>query len=106
MNLSDTAGRGECGRSRKPIFVNYLEDGQFGHGACKPGTPVGKGVQRSEASGFALIDLIFVCGVIGILATTAMPKLLVARQAAGASSAIGSMRAINSAQLTYAFTCG
>jgi type II secretory pathway pseudopilin PulG len=63
-------------------------------------------VKRSAAGGFALIDLIFVCGVIGILAATAMPRMLTAKQAAGASSAIGAMRAINSAQLTYAFTCG
>jgi type II secretory pathway pseudopilin PulG len=58
------------------------------------------------AQGFALIDLIFVCGIIGILCSVALPRLLLAKQAAGASSAIGSMRAINSAQLTFALTCG
>jgi type II secretory pathway pseudopilin PulG len=63
-------------------------------------------VNPRDARGFALIDLVFVCGVIGILAATAMPRLLTAKQAAGASSAIGAMRTINSAQLTYAFTCG
>src|SRR6476646_3863305 len=35
-----------------------------------------------------------------------MPRLLQARQAASAASAIGSMRAINSAELTFALTCG
>jgi len=59
-----------------------------------------------STKGFALIDLIFVCGIIGILCSVALPRLLLARQAAGASSAIGSMRAINSAQLTFALTCG
>lgn len=59
-----------------------------------------------NAQGFALIDLIFVCGVIGVLASIALPRLLLAKQAAGAASAIGSMRVINSAQLTYALTCG
>src|SRR5437016_5205183 len=32
--------------------------------------------------------------------------MLLAKQAAGSASAIGSMRAINSAELTYALTCG
>jgi type II secretory pathway pseudopilin PulG len=56
--------------------------------------------------GFALIDLIFVCGIIGLLCSIALPRLLQAKQSAGAASAIGSMRAINSGQLTYALTCG
>jgi type II secretory pathway pseudopilin PulG len=60
----------------------------------------------SAASGFALIDLLFVCGIIGVLAGMAVPRFLLAKQAAGAASAIGSMRAINSAELTYALTCG
>ncbi len=59
-----------------------------------------------KAHGFALIDLIFVCGIIGLLCAIALPRLLLAKQAAGAASAIGSMRAINSAELTYALTCG
>ncbi len=59
-----------------------------------------------KAQGFALIDLIFVCGVIGLLASIALPRLLLAKQAAGSASAIGSMRAVNSAELTYALTCG
>jgi type II secretory pathway pseudopilin PulG len=59
-----------------------------------------------KAHGFALIDLIFVCGVIGVLCSIALPRLFLAKQSAGAASAIGSMRVINSAQLTYALTCG
>jgi type IV pilus assembly protein PilA len=59
-----------------------------------------------DAHGFALIDLVFVCGIIGVLSSIALPRLGVARQAAGVASAIGSMRAINSAELTYAFSCG
>ena len=59
-----------------------------------------------KAQGFALIDLIFVCGVIGVLCSIALPRLLLARQSAGSASAIASMRVINSAQLTYALTCG
>src|SRR5437773_5535833 len=59
-----------------------------------------------DARGFALIDLLFVCGIIGLLAGIAVPRLLLAKQAAGAASAIGSIRSINSAELTYALTCG
>ena len=59
-----------------------------------------------QAHGFALIDLLFVCGIIGLLASIALPRMLLAKQAAGAASAVQSIRTINSAQLTYALTCG
>jgi hypothetical protein len=47
----------------------------------------------------------FVAGVIALLSMIAMPRLLVAQQSAGAASAIGSLRAINSGQLVFALTC-
>jgi type IV pilus assembly protein PilA len=59
-----------------------------------------------QARGFALIDLIFVCGIIGVLSSIALPRLFLAKQSAGAASAVGSMRVIDSAQLTFALTCG
>ncbi len=59
-----------------------------------------------HSRGFALLDLIFVCGILGILMTIALPRLLMAKAAAGSASAIGSMRTINSAELTFALTCG
>jgi type II secretory pathway pseudopilin PulG len=59
-----------------------------------------------KAQGFALIDLIFVCGIIGLLCSIALPRMMMAQQAAGASSAIGTMRTLSSAELTYALTCG
>ena len=61
---------------------------------------------RKAQDGFALIDVIFVCGIIGLLASIAVPRLMLARQTASSASAIGSMRVIDSAQLTYALTCG
>lgn len=62
-------------------------------------------MKRTE-DGFALIDVIFVCGIIGLLASIALPRLTLAKSAAGSASAIGSMRTISSAQLTFALTCG
>lgn len=59
-----------------------------------------------QANGFALIDILFVCAIMGVLATIALPRMLVARQSAGAASAIGSLRSLHSAQLTFALTCG
>jgi type II secretory pathway pseudopilin PulG len=63
-------------------------------------------VRIRNAQGFALIDLVFVCGIIGVLCSITLPRLLTARMSAGSASAIGSMRAINSGELTFALTCG
>lgn len=59
-----------------------------------------------KADGFALIDVLFVCAIMGVLSTIALPRMLLAKQSAGAASAIGSLRTIHSAQLTFALTCG
>ena len=63
-------------------------------------------VRIQKANGFALIDMIFVCGMIGLISSIAVPRLLMARQSAGAASAVGTLRAINSSELSYAITCG
>jgi type II secretory pathway pseudopilin PulG len=60
---------------------------------------------KSE-SGFTLIDLLFVCSVIGLLSTLAIPGLMRARGVAQSASAVGTLRVINSAQLSFAVTCG
>ena len=59
-----------------------------------------------KSEGFALLDLIFVCGVIGLILSIALPRLVLAKQSAGAASAIGTLRTIASAELTFALTCG
>jgi hypothetical protein len=61
---------------------------------------------NGKPPGFALIDLIFVCGIIGLLCGIALPRLTLAKSAASAASAVGSLRSVNSAELTFALTCG
>jgi type IV pilus assembly protein PilA len=68
--------------------------------------------QSKKNKGFSLIELLIVVAIILIIAAIAIPNLLRSRIAANEASAVGSMRTLNTAEITYnttyntsGFTC-
>jgi prepilin-type N-terminal cleavage/methylation domain-containing protein len=54
--------------------------------------------------GFSLIELLIVVAIILIIAAIAIPNLLRSRIAANQASAVGSLRTLNTAEVTYSTT--
>ena len=57
-----------------------------------------------KQKGFSLIELLIVVAIILIIAAIAIPNLMRSKMAANESSAVGSLRTVNTAMVTYSIT--
>ena len=81
---------------------------EFAPARLMPGaaTHLKEEIVRNKQKGFSLIELLIVVAIILIIAAIAIPNLLRSKMAANEASAVGSMRTVNTASVTYSTTYG
>jgi type IV pilus assembly protein PilA len=68
--------------------------------------PQGEDMRKNKQHGFTLIELLIVVAIILIIAAIAIPNLLRSKMAANEASAVGSMRTLLTASVTFSSTYG
>jgi type IV pilus assembly protein PilA len=63
-------------------------------------------MRTNKEKGFSLIELLIVVAIILIIAAIAIPNLLRSKMAANEASAVGSMRTLNTAAVTFSTSYG
>jgi type IV pilus assembly protein PilA len=79
------------------IIVDSLGDSR----SLRRGITRGRINMKTDQRGFSLIELLIVVAIILIIAAIAIPDLIKSKMAANQASAVGSLRAINTAEITY-----
>jgi len=86
---------GDSGKTTSMVSISSFSTIVLGSGWA------GETSKRQKQNGFSLIELLIVVGIILIVAAIAIPNLLRARIAANEASAVGSLRSLNTAQISY-----
>jgi hypothetical protein len=105
MRLSGEWAGDTLGHVRMPALPKIVHN-EAGF-ACEWGRMTLSNARRARPdAGFTLIDLLYVIALIGLISSLAIPGMMRARGAAQSASALGTLRVVNSAQLSFAITCG